>query len=134
MLGHAWSTPSTIFDLPREPCASDGILSPERSFSLEASPPEPIHLAAIELGTIPSPSAPRAKETSMNIAGFVGMTDEELIVQAMRNAQSLLAEHIDRGPFDAEEALTELSEILDRPDVVAATDRLCREYGLRPLK
>ena len=44
----------------------------------------------------------------MNIAGFVGMTDEELIVHAMRNAQSLLAEHIDRGPFDAEEALTQL--------------------------
>jgi hypothetical protein len=68
----------------------------------------------------------------MNVAGFVGMTDDELIVQAMRNAQSLLAEHIERGPFDAEEALTQLLEILDRPDVVAATDRLCREYGLRP--
>ena len=70
----------------------------------------------------------------MNIAGFVGMTDEELIVHAMRNAQSLLAEHVDRGPFDADEALTQLSEILDRPEVVAATDRLCHEYGLRPLK
>jgi hypothetical protein len=52
----------------------------------------------------------------------------------MRNAQSLLAEHIDRGPFDAEEALTQLLEVLDRSDVVAATDRLCREYGLRPLR
>jgi hypothetical protein len=50
----------------------------------------------------------------------------------MRNAQSLLSEHIDRGPSDAEEALTQLLEILDRPDIVAATDRLCREYGLRP--
>jgi hypothetical protein len=91
-------------------------------------------LPRLKLGTIPSPSAFRAKETSMNIAGFVGITDEELIVHAMRNAQSLLAEHIDRGPFDAEEALTQLLEILDRPDVVAATDRLCREYGLRPLR
>jgi hypothetical protein len=70
----------------------------------------------------------------MNVAGFIGMTDDELIVQAMRNAQSLLAEHIERGPFDAEEALTQLLEIIDRPDVVAATDCLCREYGLRPLK
>ena len=70
----------------------------------------------------------------MNIAGFVGMTDQELIVHAMRNAQSLLAEHVDRGPFDAEEALTQLLEIIDRPDIVAATDRLCHEYGLRPLK
>ena len=69
----------------------------------------------------------------MNVAGFVNMTDEELIVHAMRNAQSLLAEHIERGPFDAEEALTQLLEILDRQDVVTATDRLCREYGLRPM-
>ena len=70
----------------------------------------------------------------MNVAGFVGMTDAELMVHAMRNAQSLLAEHIERGPSDAEEAITELLEVLDRQDVVAATDRLCREYGLRPLK
>jgi hypothetical protein len=74
------------------------------------------------------------KETSMNVAGFVAMTDEELIVHAMRDAQLLLAEHIERGPTDAEEAITQLLEILDRQDVVAATNRLCREYGLRPLK
>jgi hypothetical protein len=70
----------------------------------------------------------------MNLAGFVGMADEELVVQTMRDAQLLLAEHIERGPSDAEEALTQLLEILDRQNVVAATDRLCREYGLRPLK
>jgi hypothetical protein len=70
----------------------------------------------------------------MNVAGFVGVTDEELIVHAMRDAQSLLAEHIERGPTDAEEAISELLEILDRQDVVAATNRLCHEYGLRPLK
>jgi hypothetical protein len=103
-------------------------------FLLRPIPRNQSLLPRLKLGTIPSPSAFRAKETSMNIAGFVGITDEELIVHAMRNAQSLLAEHIDRGPFDAEEALTQLLEILDRPDVVAATDRLCREYGLRPLR
>ncbi len=70
----------------------------------------------------------------MNVAGFVATTDEELIVRAMRDAQLLLAEHIERGPTDAEEAITQLLEILDRQDVVAATNRLCREYGLRPLK
>ena len=70
----------------------------------------------------------------MNVAGFVAMTDEELIVHAMRDAQLLLGEHIERGPTDAEEAITQLLEILDRQDVVAATNRLCREYGLRPLK
>ena len=75
-----------------------------------------------------------AEETNMNVAGFVGMADEELIVRAMRDAQLLLAEHIERGPSDAEEALTQLLEILDRQDLVEATDRLCQEYGLRPLK
>jgi hypothetical protein len=70
----------------------------------------------------------------MNVAGFVGVTDEELIVHAMRDAQTLLAEHIERGPTDAEEAISQLLEILDRQDVVAATNRMCREYGLRPLK
>jgi L-lactate utilization protein LutC len=68
----------------------------------------------------------------MNVAGFVGVTDEELVVRAMRDAQSLIAEHIERGPFDAEQAITELMEVLDRQDVVAATDRLCNQFGLRP--
>jgi hypothetical protein len=68
----------------------------------------------------------------MNVAGFVATTDEELIVRAMRDAQLLLAEHIERGPTDAEEAITQLLEILDRQDVVAATNRLCQEYGLKP--
>ena len=68
----------------------------------------------------------------MKIAGLVGITDEELIVRAMRDAQSLLAEHIERGPYDAEQAITELLEVIDRPDIVAATSRLCSEVGLRP--
>jgi hypothetical protein len=70
----------------------------------------------------------------MNVAGFIGVTDQELIVHAMRDAQSLLAEHIERGPSDAEETISQLLEILDRQDVVAATNRLCREHGLRPFK
>jgi hypothetical protein len=70
----------------------------------------------------------------MNIAGFVGMADEELVVQAMRDVQLLLAEHIERAPSDAEETIIQLLEIADRQDLAAATDRLCREYGLRPLR
>jgi hypothetical protein len=72
--------------------------------------------------------------TRMNVPGFVGVTDEELIVRAMRDAQSLLAEHIERGPFDAEQAITELLEVIDRQDVVAATNRLCNVFGLRPTR
>lgn len=74
------------------------------------------------------------RRSEMNVAGFVGTTDEELIVRAMRDAQALLAEHIERGPFDAEQAITELMEIIDRQDIVAATNRLCNEFGLRPTR
>jgi hypothetical protein len=70
----------------------------------------------------------------MNVAGFVGITDEELIVRAMRDAQLLIAEHIERGPIGAEQAITELMEVIDRPDIIAATNRLCEEFGLRPSK
>jgi hypothetical protein len=70
----------------------------------------------------------------MNVAGFVCIADEEVIVRAMRDAQMLLTEHIERGACDAEEAISQLLEILDRQNVVAATNRLCSEYGLRPVK
>jgi hypothetical protein len=52
----------------------------------------------------------------------------------MREAQSILAQHIERSPRDAEETITQLLDTLDRQDIAAATDRLCREYGLRPIK
>jgi hypothetical protein len=70
----------------------------------------------------------------MSIPQIPGMTDEELLIYAMREAQLVLAQHIDRGPRDAEETIAQLLEILDRQDVVKATDRLCRGYGLRPIK
>jgi hypothetical protein len=53
---------------------------------------------------------------------------------AMREAQLILAQHIERSPRDAEETISLLLEILDRQDVVAATDRLCGGYGLTTIK
>jgi hypothetical protein len=70
----------------------------------------------------------------MSVPHIPGITDEELIVYAMREAQSVLAQHIERSPRDAEETIALLLEILDRQDVVNATDRLCRSYGLRPMR
>ena len=100
---------------------------------LQAPPTmEPIDLAALEIHTIASPAA-RAGGNVTNIAGSIGISDEELIVRAVRDAQSLLAEHIERLPSDAEETISQLLEILDRQNVVLATNRLCRESGLRPL-
>ena len=70
----------------------------------------------------------------MSIPHIPGMTDEELLVYAMREAQLVLARHIDRSPGDAEETVTLLLEVLDRQDVVAATNRLCQGYGLKPIR
>ena len=69
----------------------------------------------------------------MNVAGFVCIADEETVVRAMRDAQMLLTDHIEQGACDAEEAISQLLEILDRQSVLAATNRLCSEYGLRPV-
>jgi hypothetical protein len=68
----------------------------------------------------------------MSVPTIPGITDSELIVYVVREAQLVLAQHIERSPRDAEETITSLLEILDRQDVVSATERLCREYGLRP--
>ena len=70
----------------------------------------------------------------MSLPQIPGITDEELMAYAMREAQAVLAQHIERSPRDGEETIALLLEIIDRQDVVAATERLCREYGLRPLR
>jgi hypothetical protein len=69
----------------------------------------------------------------VGIPQIPGITDEELMIYAMREAQLVLAQHIESSPRDAEETIALLLEILDRQDVVKATDRLCRGYGLKPI-
>jgi len=72
----------------------------------------------------------------MNIAGFVGMTDEETDRPTpCENAQFIArGAQSDRGPFDAEEALTQLLEILDRPDVVVANRPLVSGIWIATIK
>jgi hypothetical protein len=80
------------------------------------------------------PGQPPENGYQMSVPNIPGITDSELIVYVVREAQLVLAQHIERSPRDAEETITSLLEVLDRQDVVAATERLCREYGLRPPK
>jgi hypothetical protein len=70
----------------------------------------------------------------MSVPRIPGMTDEELKIYALREAQLILAAHIERGSRDPEETVTQLMDIIDREDVAAATVRLCLVYGLRPAK
>ena len=48
----------------------------------------------------------------MSIPRIPGMTDEELIVYAMREAQLVLSQHIERSPQDGEETIALLLEIV----------------------
>ena len=70
----------------------------------------------------------------MSIPIIAGISDDELILYAIRDAQLALARHIEAGPGVAEETINLLLETLDRADVVAATHRLFLQYGLRPSK
>ena len=70
----------------------------------------------------------------MSVPRIPGMTDEELMIYALREAQLILAAYIERGSRDPEGTVTQLMDIIDREDVAAATVRLCLVYGLRPAK
>jgi hypothetical protein len=52
------------------------------------------------------------------------LTDRELVVQAFREVQIVLAEYVEPGPRDAEVTVQQLLEVLDRRDVVEAVERL----------
>lgn len=59
------------------------------------------------------------------------MTDQQLIVRAIREVQLILAGYVEPGPRDAEKTINDLLSILDRNDVVEAVDRQEVELGLR---
>jgi hypothetical protein len=57
------------------------------------------------------------------------MSDQELAVRAVRDAQRILEEYLEPRPHDHEGLLNRLVEVLDRPSVVVAVDRLQRGVG-----
>lgn len=59
------------------------------------------------------------------------LSDEELALMALREAQLILADYVQPGPRDAERTLQQLLEVLDRNDVVEAVDRLEAGTGMR---
>jgi len=58
------------------------------------------------------------------------MTDQELMLQAVSNAQSILEEYLEPRLHDNERLLCRLVEVLDRNEVVAAVGRLRLGYNL----
>ena len=62
------------------------------------------------------------------------MTDQELIITALRQSGVIIAEYLEPGnKIDADETIARLIAILDRQDLAAAMDRLER-HGLRVVK
>ena len=52
------------------------------------------------------------------------MTDQQLALQAVSEAQRILNEYLEPRPHDNERILDRLVEVLDRPDLVIAMSRL----------
>jgi hypothetical protein len=54
------------------------------------------------------------------------MSDQDLAVQAISEAQHILEEYLEPRPHDNERLLDKLVEVLERPSVLLAVDRLRR--------
>ncbi len=61
----------------------------------------------------------------------MNLSDDELVVYAIREAQLILADYVQPGQRDAEKTVQQLLEVLDRDDVVEAVDRLEEVSGIR---
>ena len=52
------------------------------------------------------------------------MTDQQLVLHAVKKAQRILEEYLEPRPHNNERILDELVEALERPDLVVAVSRL----------
>ncbi len=57
------------------------------------------------------------------------MTDQQLALQAVSDAQRILEEYLEPRPHNNERILDRLVEVLERPDLVVAVGRLQRGNG-----
>ena len=57
------------------------------------------------------------------------MTDQQLALQAVSEAQRILEEYLEPRPHDSERILDKLVEVFERPDLVVAISRLQRPTG-----
>ena len=57
------------------------------------------------------------------------MTDQQLALQAVSEAQRILEEYLEPRPHNQERILDRLVEVLERPNLVVAVDRLQRGNG-----
>ena len=58
------------------------------------------------------------------------MTDQQLALQAVSEAQRILEEYLEPRPHNDERILDKLVEVLERPDLVVAVNRFERRTGI----
>ena len=58
------------------------------------------------------------------------MTDQQLALQAVSEAQRILEEYLEPRPHNYEQILNKLLEVLERPDLVVAVGRLQQRSSL----
>jgi hypothetical protein len=62
------------------------------------------------------------------------VTDQQLVVSAMRQIGLIVAEHLELGMRDADEVVTQIIAVLDTQELADAMNRLGRGFGLRVVK
>jgi len=62
------------------------------------------------------------------------MTDQQLALQAVSEAQRILEEYLEPRPHNDERILDKLMEVLERPDLVAVVNRFQRRTGIETLR
>jgi len=62
------------------------------------------------------------------------VTDQELVLAALRQVGVIIAEHLESGTGDADEAITRLIVLLDTQELADAINRLEHRQGLRLVK
>lgn len=62
------------------------------------------------------------------------MTDQQLALQAVSEAQRILEEYLEPRPHNSELILDKLVEVLERPDLVVSVSRLQRRTGVEVLR
>jgi hypothetical protein len=62
------------------------------------------------------------------------MTDQELVLTALRQAGEIIAEYLQPGPRDAEKTMLRMIATLDTQQLAAATARLEQGYGIKIVK
>jgi len=62
------------------------------------------------------------------------MTDQQLLIAAMRELGLIIAEHLEPDGRNADETISRLIEVLDNEDLARAIERLEKGHGLCVVK